>query len=201
MSDRYTRVWRAPDVPRMEFAEIEVGAGTMRAAGLQVGADPLAYRMDYELETGPRFITRRLELRARGNGWSRTLTLERKGAGDWTAQGGGDGGDLPAAGGSTEKFAEALDCDIAHCPVTNTMPVLREGLMEAREPEDFVMAWVSVPDLAVHRSEQRYEPVSRDPEGAVVRYVGRHRSFVGELRLDTHGLVVHYPELADLVGS
>jgi hypothetical protein len=57
------------------------------------------------------------------------------------------------------------------------------------------MAWVKVPDLSVHRSEQRYEPVDE----RTVRYVGKHRSFVGELELDRDGLVVRYPELAERV--
>ena len=59
------------------------------------------------------------------------------------------------------------------------------------------MAWVAVPDLTVHRSEQRYEPMDEHH----VRYVERDRSFVAELELDDDGLVVHYPELAERVSS
>jgi len=59
------------------------------------------------------------------------------------------------------------------------------------------MAWVSVPDPAVHRSERRYEPVDR----RTVRYVGRHRSFVGELTSDAERFVVRYPDLAERVGA
>ena len=59
-----------------------------------------------------------------------------------------------------------------------------------------MMAWVSVPDLGVHPSPQRYEHVSADEWGSVVRYVGAHRSFEGLLELDRDGLVLMYPELA-----
>jgi uncharacterized protein len=77
---------------------------------------------------------------------------------------------------------------------------LRSGLLDPNaQPRDFVMAWVSVPGLGVHRSEQRYEPVSHGDAEHVIRYVGRHRDFVGELRFDRRGLVLHYPELAELV--
>ena len=89
----------------------------------------------------------------------------------------------------------AIDCDLGLCPLTNTMPVRRHGLDQAGE-RDFLMAWVSVPDLGLHPSEQRYEHVRRHDHGAIVRYVGRHRDFVGELEFDADGLVHHYPELA-----
>jgi hypothetical protein len=61
---------------------------------------------------------------------------------------------------------------------------------------DFLMAWVSVPDLGLHPSRQRYEHVGRRGDRFVVRYVGEHRSFVRELELDEDGFVVLYPELA-----
>ena len=60
---------------------------------------------------------------------------------------------------------------------------------------DFVMAWVAVPALTVHRSEQRYEPIDE----RTVRYVGKHRDFVGELTFDADALVLRYPELAEQV--
>lgn len=76
------------------------------------------------------------------------------------------------------------------------MPVRRHALHEGVGEIDFLMAWVSVPDLGVHPSKQRYEHVRRDADGAVVRYVGEHRSFVGELVFDADAIVRFYPELA-----
>ena len=55
------------------------------------------------------------------------------------------------------------------------------------------MAWVSVPDLAVSASEQRYEPLDR----GVVRF--RSGSFSADLELDADGFVVRYPGLAERV--
>lgn len=80
--------------------------------------------------------------------------------------------------------------------VRRLMPVRRHGLHLRAGEVDFLMAWVSVPDLSVHASRQRYEHVGRRDERAVVRYVGEHRSFVGELELDDDGFVLFYPELA-----
>jgi hypothetical protein len=87
----------------------------------------------------------------------------------------------------------ALDCDLAFSPLTNFMPARRLG----PEPVDHVMAWVSVPDLGVRRSEQRYEPI----DDHHVRFVSLDGDFVAELELDDDGLVVRYPQLAELVPS
>jgi hypothetical protein len=196
------RLWRGLDAFRAEACEVELESDRLRASGTQLGADPLPYRLDYELETAPGFATARLRAEARGDGWRRRLDLRRDGAGAWSfdAESDRDAG-LPPVGADLAGIGEAVDCDLGRSPLTNTLPVLRCGLLEpGAEPRDFVMAWVSVPDLAVHRSEQRYEPVSSDDDGHVVRYVGRHRDFVGELRFDRLGLVVRYPELAELAG-
>ena len=93
----------------------------------------------------------------------------------------------------------ARDCDLARSPLTNLMPVRRHRLHEKPGEVDFLMAWVSVPDLGLHPSEQRYEHVRRDNNHAVVRYVGRHREYVGELLLDRDGVVELYPGLATRV--
>jgi hypothetical protein len=87
----------------------------------------------------------------RGEGWSRKLDLRRTRAGRWSVRTSTSGAvDLPPPGGDVTHFAESLDCDLALSPLTNAMPVLRHGLLENGGPLDFVMAWVSVPDLSVH---------------------------------------------------
>lgn len=83
--------------------------------------------------------------------------------------------------------------DLGFSPVFNSLPVLA-GLAG---PRDYVMAWVSVPDLDVRRSDQRYEPV----RPGVIRYRGSHRPGVPhfDLEFDADGLVVVYPGLAERV--
>ena len=79
------------------------------------------------------------------------------------------------------------------------MPVARAGLAEREGGEDFLMAWVSVPDLALIAYPQRYEHVRRRPDGrATVRFVDRGpaEGFLADLELDRDGFVVrspHYP--------
>ena len=62
-----------------------------------------------------------------------------------------------------EEVQGALDCDLGLSPLTNFMPIRRRRLLDGGEAHEFLMAWVSVPDLGVHRSEQRYEPVDAGP--------------------------------------
>jgi hypothetical protein len=161
-------VWRREDAPGMEAVEVELHQDRLRARGVQLGPD---YRMDWTLDTSAGWVTERLAIEVAGPHANR-LELERA--------------DLPAG---------ALDCDLGFCPLTNTMPILRHGLHEGGEPVDFVMAWVSVPDLTVHTSRQRYEPV----RPGVVRY--RDATFSSELELDDDGLVVRYPGLARREGG
>jgi uncharacterized protein len=118
--------------------------------------------------------------------------------GEWSADAGGGHGqvDLPAPGGDPDSFAEALDCDLAFSPLTNTMPIRRHRLDERKGTESLLMAWVSVPDLGVTPSRQHYTHVERRPEGAVVRYESESRDFLAELELDSDRLVVDYPALA-----
>jgi uncharacterized protein len=80
--------------------------------------------------------------------------------------------------------------DLGYSPLFNSLPVWRDGLEEAR---DYVMTWVSVPELEVLRSEQRYEPLT----GGMLRY--RAGSFTADIELDGEGIVVRYPGLAELV--
>ena len=63
------------------------------------------------------------------------------------------------------------------------------------------MAWVSVPDLVVARSEQRYivSDAVADGEGALVGYASER--FRTTIEVDADGLVVNYPGLGRRVQS
>jgi hypothetical protein len=168
-----------------EHVRVALTPDGLLATGVQLGAEPEPYRLDYHLDVPSGWVTRRLDVDASGGGWRRRLILERDGAGAWSVNGERD-----------PRLDGALDCDLAFSPLTNVMPIRRHELHARAESHDFVMAWVSVPDLQVHRSSQRYEHVS---EG-VVRYVALDGDFTAELELDDDGLVVRYPRLAERVG-
>lgn len=178
--------WRGLEEWQAEHSRVDLWEAGVAASGVQLGVEPRPYRLDYHLDAPSDWITRRLDVDASGAGWRRSLVLEHDGAGAWTRDG--------------ERIAEldgALDCDVAFSPLTNVMPVRRYDLHERGGSHDLVMAWVSVPDLGVHLSPQRYEHI----RPGVVRYTALDGDFTAELELDGDGLVVRYPRLAERVGG
>jgi hypothetical protein len=171
-------VWRGVEEWLAEACEVVLDGDRLEARGVQLGAEPRPYRIDYELTTGAQWVTERLVVKCD----ERSLELVRAGDGTWTAN------------GEPQPHVEgALDCDLAFSPLTNFMPARRLS----GEAADHVMAWVSVPDLAVRRSEQRYEPIDERR----VRYIGLDGDFTADLELDEDGLVVRYPRMAERVPS
>ena len=193
-------LWTGLDGWRAEAASLALGTDSIVATGTQLGADPVAYRLDYRLETGPAFVTQALTVDVAGEGWQRHMHLVRHADGEWECDTEEQGdAPLPPSGGDVGAVRGALDCDLARSPLTNLMPVRRHRLHEQPGQVDFLMAWVSVPDLRLLPSEQRYEHVRREADHSVVRYVGRHRDFVGDLVFDRDGVVERYPDLATRV--
>jgi uncharacterized protein len=178
--------WRGLEEWLAEHAEVDLWETGVAASGVQLGVEPEPYRIDYHLDAPSDWVTRRLEVDAAGAGWRRSLVLEHDGAGAWTL----DGERAPELEG-------ALDCDLAFSPLTNFMPVRRHGLHETDGSHDFAMAWVSVPDLAVHRSPQHYVHLSP----GVVRFASLDSDFTADLELDADGLVARYPRLAERVAG
>jgi hypothetical protein len=171
-----------------EYAEVDLTEG-LAAEGTAVGSGPVPYRLEYSLRTSAGHVTQALAVRAAGAGWVRTLDLRRDAGGTWTIEAEGTGDlDGPAPGGSPD-LSGVLDCDLGMSPLTNTMPVLRHGLLHGGARTAFVMAWVRVPHLEVIRHEQWYTPLGP----LQVRY--ESAGFGADLTFDQDGLVLDYPGL------
>ena len=168
-------IWRGLDEWRAEAAHVRVDADRLTAHGTQVGATPEAYRVDYSLRTGAEFVAERLELSVLADGRLRRLLIVRHPDGRWTA----DDRQLPELDG-------ALDFDVLNSPVFNSTPVLRHDMATGGDARDFVMAFVTVPELAVTRSEQRYTPLG---DGRVNYASG---DFSADIHFDDDGLVTLY---------
>ena len=92
------------------------------------------------------------------------------------------------------ELVDADFFDLGFSPLFNSLPVLRDGLLEAGPPRDYAMSWVDVPSLEVSRSEQRYEPLGN----GVVRFSAG--DFTADIQFDEAGLVVRYPGIATRAG-
>jgi hypothetical protein len=91
-----------------------------------------------------------------------------------------------------EVALEGLDCfDLGNSPLFNSLPVRRDGLLDGGDARDYVMRWVSVPELEVSEQRQRYEPIG----DRTIRFTAGE--FVAEIRFDADGLVGHYQGLAE----
>jgi hypothetical protein len=192
-------VWSGVEEWLTEAADVELADDGLRATGTQLGAEPVPFRVDYRLEAPERYVTSELELTANAEGWSRHLLLTHDGSGGWRAEV-ADKGDVP--GGPWNRklpdLSGAQDIDIENSPLTNTMPILREGFQEGGSG-DFVMAFVRMPTLRVEASPQRYEHLRATEDGSVVRYISRDGDFTADLELDREGLLEFYPRLAKRV--
>jgi len=77
--------------------------------------------------------------------------------------------------------------DLGWSPLFNSLPVIRDRLLEPGPPRNYLMRWVDVPSLEVSVSEQRYEPLGN----GVVRF--RAGDFVSGITFDADGFVANYP--------
>lgn len=80
--------------------------------------------------------------------------------------------------------------DLGWSPLFNSLPVIRDGLLEHGPLHTYVMRWVDVPSLEIHMSEQDYEPLGQ----RLVRF--RAGTFTADIQFDEAGLVVDYPGIA-----
>jgi hypothetical protein len=197
-----TLLWKRLDTTGADHVLLDDHAG-LYARGTMIAYDPLPYTARYTLQAEQGWASARLEVTAEGAGWLRSVRLERA-AGEWHVSA-GEQGDLDAAlvaAGHAraglpgceepERLDEALDVDLGSCPLTNTLPIRRLGLLHADAGTHVTItaAWVLVPSLVVLPAEQAYTVL--DPRH--VRYTSGE--FAADLPLDEGGYVLHYPGLA-----
>ena len=189
-------VWRGLDAWRAEYADVWLHSDRLLARGTQIGLEPETYRLQYALDTAPGFATARLTADTAGEGWSRRVDLIRDPDGTWHVSGDSAGEtELRAPGGDAAALAGAVDCDLGYSALFNSLPVLRERLLDRGEPMDFEMAWVSVPDLAVNRAAQRYVPLSDER----VQFISSEGAFRAGIHFDDEGLVTLYEDFLERV--
>lgn len=81
--------------------------------------------------------------------------------------------------------------DLGFSPLFNSLPVVRDGLLDVSRARDYVMRFVEVPSLEVSTSPQRYEPLGERR----IRF--RSGNFTAVLEFAPDALVERYEGLAE----
>jgi len=93
------------------------------------------------------------------------------------------------------QLGDADFFDLGWSPLFNSLPVMRDGLLQAGPARDYVMRWVDVPSLEVTTSKQRYEPLGN----GLIRF--RSGSFTADIQFDENEFVLDYPGIARRAGE
>jgi uncharacterized protein len=96
--------------------------------------------------------------------------------------------ELDVVGGRSAvvELEDADFFDVFASPFFNSLPVVRDGLLDEGEARTYTMRFVRVPGLDVVPSEQRYEPLG----DRIVRYSSG--SFSTDIEFDEDGFVLDY---------
>jgi hypothetical protein len=92
------------------------------------------------------------------------------------------------------RLGDADFFDLGYSPFFNSLPVARDGLLEAVPARDYRMRFVDVPALADRLVEQRYEPRG----DRIVHYSSG--SFEADIHFDEDGFVTLYEDFLERVG-
>ena len=186
--------WRGLDAWRAEAASVARIGTRLFANGNQLGVEPLPYRLVYDLRTREDYLTEELRVKAWSAGWDREIVVARDPDAGWSVDMLERGEGAPAwQETQLSGLDDATDCDLGFSPLFNSLPVLRHRMHEGGDAREFVMIWVSVPELVVRRSEQRYTPLG---EGLVKYSSG---GFSADIHFDEHGLVRLYENFLERV--
>ena len=181
--------WLGADGRAMESARVLFGGGGLRALGRSVRAVPgePPFTASYRLVVNDEGVLTRLAVTTATAERERTLTLNRTEDGYWMLDTG--------SGGGRQMFDGALDVDLAFSPLFNTLPIRRLGLQREVGEHELPVVFVSLPELEVKASTQRYRTVTPLNDGrAVVNF--SWDGYSADLVVDADGVVIDYPGLA-----
>jgi hypothetical protein len=136
------------------------------------------FRLAYQLSWDEAWRLRDARLVVTTEGSSRSLHLGTDGNGHWRH---GDARTLPELDG-------CIDVDVWPTPFTNTFPIRRQPLAVG-ERREFVVAWVSAPELTFRRTRQGYTRLA----DRLYQFESLDGSgFRAQLPVDEDGVVLDY---------
>ena len=183
--------WQAEDGHGLEGVRVSFAHG-FRAQGRIVRPDLTA---SYRLVVDEDGLVSRLSVTSDTAARERNLTMNRTGDGYWLLDTGG-------GTGTRSKLGWAVDVDLAHIPLFNTLPIRRLGLHREHGEHRLPMVFVTLPELEVQAVQQTYRTISLpdgEREHAVIGF--GWDDFAAELVVDGDGLVVSYPGVASRLAA
>lgn len=171
-------LWRRLDRPGHEFARVSSQDSSWLLSGTAAFAHELqACRLDYVIGCDSEWRT----VSCRVTGWlgnhSIEIDISVDSTGQWRL-----GTECPAVSG-------CVDIDLNFSPSTNLLPIRRLGLAVGEEAE-VQAAWLRFPSFALERLDQRYRRIDVE----TYRYESAGGSFVTELKVNSAGFVIRYPD-------
>lgn len=186
-------MWSPWTAPGLEHLQVVTQAEGIVADGFILGVKEQGpFRVCYEIHCDQRWKLRAVHITLL-SGSGHSLHLLTDGEGSWTME---SGKPLPSLKG-------CLDVDISVTPFTNTLPIRRLALPSGSSAT-LSMVYITVPDLQVEATEQRYTCLETTSSGGRYWFESLENGvagFTAELPVDHDGLVLNYPELFRRVGA
>ncbi len=177
-----TVVWEPVEYRGMEYLMLKEGEPSVSVESTILGVeDGNGFRLDYQVRCDADFSVRTVQLRMAGGA---IVALNGDGQGNWTDE----------VGNAMPKFAGCIDIDITATPFTNTLP-MRRVAWDVGQSREFKMLYITVPELTLTVSEQRYTCLDKTEAGARFLFELVDGSFSAELPVDADRLVLDYPGL------
>ena len=175
-----TGLWRwlqGTGVERFEFLRT-ADEWLFRGTILTLAGD-VATEARYEIACDPSFRTRAATVSVHDAAGERKLQITAQ-DGRWFEN-----------GVENQTVAGAIDIDLGWSPSTNTLPIRRLGLEIGETSGELIAAWVRFPELTLEPLPQEYLRLGERK----YRYSSRGGTFVAELLVDEHDLVLDYEGL------
>jgi hypothetical protein len=188
--------WRADGGVGLEGVRLLLGNGAFRALGRLVRTGTSGgFTASYRLVVGEDATLERLSITSATTERERHLTINRTEDGFWLLDTG--------SGGTRADFDGAVDVDVEHSPMFNTLPIRRLGLHRSPGDRTLPVVHVTLPELEVRLVEQRYLTVATLGEGDAAEAVVGFRTgdFHADIVVDADGVVASYPGIASRVAA
>jgi hypothetical protein len=180
-------MWVSIDQRTFEYVRLQTGEQIVIADGWIIHLDEKSYRIQYRIESDSQWRVQKLEMADVGE-HTKKLSLHSDGSGHWND----DHGEPMAT------LSGCIDVDIYASPFTNTLAIRRLALKPG-QAESIQAAFVTLPDLIAVPVPQRYTLRTADQNGALYHYEGLDTGFEADLPVDSDGLVINYPGIANRI--